>query len=75
SVKVQGEDGRKIAKTEEEVPPSSTIIVKKNTFTKDIAPTVAIVGLVAAILGIVSTTLSIIKDVLTIIGVANESGI
>ncbi|HOE88852.1 MAG TPA: SLBB domain-containing protein [Sphaerochaeta sp.] len=63
SVKVQGEDGRKIAKTEEEVPPSSTIIVKKNTFTKDIAPTVAIVGLVAAILGIVSTTLSIIKDV------------
>ncbi|NLZ77031.1 MAG: sugar transporter [Spirochaetales bacterium] len=64
SVKVQGEDGRKISKTaEEEVPPGSTIVVKKNTFTKDIAPTVAIVGLVAAILGIVSTTLSIIKDV------------
>ena len=63
----------KIGKMEEEVPPGSTIVVKKNTFTKDIAPTVAIVGLVA-VLGIVSTTLSIIKDVRSI-GVAHESSV
>ena len=63
SVKVQTPDGKKVAKGEEEVPPESTITVKRDTFTKDIAPTVAIIGLVAAILGIVSTTLSIIKDV------------
>ena len=62
SVKVQGDDGKKVGKGEEEVPPESTITVKKNTFTKDIAPTVAVVGLVAAILGIVSTTLKILID-------------
>jgi polysaccharide export outer membrane protein len=60
-IKVLGPDGKKIP-SDGPIPAESTISVEKNTFVKDIAPTVAVIGLVSSILGIVAVTLSIILD-------------
>jgi len=61
SIKLLGSDGKKIDK-EGEVPPESTIVVAKNTFVKDLAPTVAVIGLVSSILAIIAGVLSIVLD-------------
>lgn len=61
SVTIYGPDGKK-QKSGDPIRPESTITVKKNTFVKDLAPTVAVIGLVSSILGIVAVTLSIILD-------------
>ncbi len=61
SIKVLGPDGKKID-GDIEVPAESTIVVAKNTFVKDLAPTVAVIGLVSSILGIIAVVLSIIID-------------
>lgn len=59
SIKAYGPKGEKLDNTGE-IPPESTIRVAKNTFTKDLAPTVAVIGLVTAILGIVATVITTI---------------
>ena len=61
SIKVHGPNGERLA-SGDTVPPESTIIVAKNTFVRDIAPTVAIIGLVSSILGIIATVVNIIID-------------
>ncbi|NMA22058.1 MAG: sugar transporter, partial [Spirochaetales bacterium] len=61
SIKVQGPDGKKID-PDGPIPPESTIVVAKNTFVKDLAPTIAVIGLVSSILGIIAVTLSIVLD-------------
>nr|WP_321308052.1 SLBB domain-containing protein [uncultured Sphaerochaeta sp.] len=60
-VKVQGPDGKTIA-LGEPILPETTIAVAKETLARDIAPTVAIIGLVSSILGIVATVVNIILD-------------
>ena len=60
-VKVQGPDGKSIA-LGEPILPETTIAVAKETLARDIAPTVAIIGLVSSILGIVATVVNIILD-------------
>ncbi len=59
SIKVYGPTGEKLDSSGE-IPAESSIRVAKNTFVKDIAPTVAIVGLVGSILAIVVSVISII---------------
>jgi protein involved in polysaccharide export with SLBB domain len=44
----------------------TTITVAKDTFVRDIAPTVAVIGLVSSILGIVATVVSILVDAKTL---------
>ena len=61
SIKVYGPDGKKID-SGGEVPPESTIVVAKNTFVKDLAPTVAVIGLVSSILAIIAGVLSLVLD-------------
>lgn len=61
SIKLLGPDGKKIDR-EGEVPPESTIVVAKNTFVKDLAPTVAVIGLVSSILAIIAVVLDIVLD-------------
>jgi hypothetical protein len=61
SVKVYGSDGEKLNITGE-IPPESSIRVAKNTFIKDIAPTVAVIGLVTSVLGIVAAVISVILE-------------
>ncbi|MFA7128738.1 MAG: SLBB domain-containing protein [Sphaerochaeta sp.] len=61
SIKILGPDGKKVD-TEDDVFPESTISVAKNTFVKDIAPTVAVLGLVSSILGIVAVVFSTLVD-------------
>ncbi|MGD9926676.1 MAG: SLBB domain-containing protein [Sphaerochaeta sp.] len=60
-VKVQGPDGKSIA-LGDPILPETTIAVAKETLARDIAPTVAIIGLVSSILGIVATVVNIILD-------------
>ena len=61
SIKVYGPTGEELERSGE-IPPESTIRVAKNTFIKDIAPTVAVVGLVSSVLAIVVAVISIIVD-------------
>lgn len=61
SVKVYDSEGQKLDITGE-VPPESSIRVGKNTFIKDIAPTVAVISLVTSVLGIVAAVISVILD-------------
>ncbi|MDT4762337.1 polysaccharide biosynthesis/export family protein [Sphaerochaeta sp. PS] len=61
SVKVYGPNGEKLD-SGGVIPPESTIRIAKNTFIKDIAPTVAVIGLVSSILGIVAVVISAIVD-------------
>lgn len=61
SVKVYDRDGKR-ADGDAPVMPESTIVVAKNTFVKDIAPTVAIIGLVSSIIGIVAAVVNILVD-------------
>ena len=61
SIKVFGPTGEKLDSSGE-IPAESTIKVGKNTFIKDIAPTVAVIGLVSSILAIVGGVISIIID-------------
>jgi protein involved in polysaccharide export with SLBB domain len=61
SIKVFGPTGEKLDSSGE-IPAESTINVAKNTFIKDIAPTVAVIGLVSSILAIVGGVISIIID-------------
>lgn len=61
SIKVFGPKGEKLGASGE-IPPESTIKVAKNTFTKDIAPTVAVIGLVTSILGIAAAVVTLIID-------------
>ncbi|HHT81126.1 MAG TPA: sugar transporter [Spirochaetales bacterium] len=61
SIKVYGPKGERLDSTGE-IPPESTIQVAKNTFIKDIAPTVAVIGLVTSILGIVATVIGVILE-------------
>jgi len=61
SVKVYGPTGEKLDNSGE-IPAESSIKVGKNTFIKDIAPTVAVVGLVTSVLAIVATVISIIIE-------------
>lgn len=61
SIKVHGPNGERLA-SNEMIQPESTIIVAKNTFVRDIAPTVAVIGLVSSILGIIATVVNIIID-------------
>jgi hypothetical protein len=61
SISVYGPDGKKLDSSLP-IEPESTIAVAKNTFVRDIAPTVAIIGLVSSILGIVATVVNIILD-------------
>ncbi len=61
SIKVYGPDGKKID-SEGEVPPESTIVVAKNTFVKDLAPTVAVIGLVSSILALIAGVLSLVLE-------------
>ncbi len=61
SIKVYDSDGKKLDNLGE-IPPESSIRVGKNTFIKDIAPTVAVIGLVTSILGIVATVISVIIE-------------
>ncbi len=61
SIKVYGPSGEKLDNVGE-IPPESTIKVAKTTFVKDIAPTVAVIGLVTSVLGIVATVIGIIIE-------------
>lgn len=61
SVKVYDRDGKR-ADGDAPVMPESTIVVAKNTFVKDIAPTVAIIGLVSSIIGIVAAVVNILVE-------------
>ncbi|NBK22884.1 MAG: sugar transporter [Spirochaetia bacterium] len=61
SIKVYGPTGEKLDEIGE-VPAESSIRVAKNTFIKDIAPTVAVIGLVTSILGIVATVIRVIIE-------------
>jgi len=61
SIKVYGPDGKRV-EVEQEVPPESTIVVAKNTFVKDLAPTVAVIGLVSSILAIIAGVLSLVLE-------------
>jgi len=61
SISVYGPDGKKLDSSLP-IEPESTIAVAKNTFVRDIAPTVAIIGLVSSILGIVATIVDIILN-------------
>lgn len=61
SIKVFGPKGEKLDSSGE-IPPESTIKVAKNTFIKDIAPTVAVIGLVSSVLAIVATVISVIVE-------------
>jgi hypothetical protein len=61
SIKVYGPTGEKLDEIGE-VPAESSIRVAKNTFIKDIAPTVAVIGLVTSILGIVATVIGVIIE-------------
>ena len=61
SIKMQGPDGKKLD-FDAIILPESTISVAKNTFVKDIAPTVAVIGLVSSILGIVAVVFSTLVD-------------
>ncbi len=61
SIKVYGPTGEKLDNSGE-IPPESSIRVAKNTFIKDIAPTVAVIGLVTSILGIVATVIGVIIE-------------
>ncbi|HKL56898.1 MAG TPA: SLBB domain-containing protein [Sphaerochaeta sp.] len=59
SIRVYDIEGEKLDITGE-IPPESSIRVGKSTFIKDIAPTVAVIGLVTSILGIVASVIGII---------------
>lgn len=61
SIKVYGPTGEKL-EISGEIPAESSIRVGKNTFVKDIAPTVAVVGLVTSVLAIVGTVITIIVN-------------
>lgn len=61
SISVYGPDGRKVD-SGLPIQPESTITVAKNSFVRDIAPTVAVIGLVTSILGIVATVVNIIIE-------------
>lgn len=61
SIKVYGPTGEKLDSSGE-IPPESTIKVAKNTFNKDLAPTVAVIGLVTSVLAIVGAVISIIIE-------------
>ncbi len=61
SIKVYGPNGEKLDSSGE-IPAESTIKVAKNTFVKDIAPTVAVIGLVSSIIAIVGAVITIIVD-------------
>ncbi len=61
SISVYDPDGKKVD-AGLPIEPESTITVAKNTFVRDIAPTVAIIGLVSSILGIVATVVNIMLD-------------
>jgi len=61
SIKVYGPTGEKL-ESSGEIPAESSIRVEKNTFVKDIAPTVAVIGLVTSILAIVGAVITIIID-------------
>ena len=61
SIKVYGPTGEKLDSSGE-IPAESTIKVAKNTFIKDIAPTVAVIGLVSSILAIVATVISVVIE-------------
>ena len=61
SIGVYGPDGKK-QDNSDPIQPESTITVAKNSFVRDIAPTVAIIGLVSSLLGIVATVVNIILD-------------
>lgn len=65
SISVYGPDGKK-QDADEPLQPESTITVAKNTFVRDIAPTVAIIGLVSSLLGIVAAVVNIILDARTL---------
>ncbi len=61
NIKITGPDGKKMS---DEAPliPESTITVAKDTLIKDIAPTVAIIGLVSSLIGIVYTVFEVLVD-------------
>ncbi|MGE4454057.1 MAG: polysaccharide biosynthesis/export family protein [Sphaerochaeta sp.] len=61
SVEIQGPDGNKLS-LGDPIPPETTIAVEKESLARDIAPTVAIIGLVSSILGIIATVVNIILD-------------
>lgn len=61
SISIYGPDGRKVD-THQAIQPEYTITVAKNTLVRDIAPTVAVIGLVSSIIGIVATVINIILD-------------
>ena len=61
SIKVYGPTGEKLDSSGE-IPAESSIKVGKTTFVKDIAPTVAVIGLVTSVLGIVATVIGIIIE-------------
>lgn len=65
SIKVYDADNNQIDK-DLKVPSEATIKVARDTFVKDIAPTVAIVGLVSSILGIVYIVLQSISEAKTL---------
>ncbi len=65
SVKVYGPDGKLLDKNAP-IPAEATIVVAKDTFTKDIAPTVAVIGLVSSIIGIVAAVVNIMVDARTL---------
>ncbi len=60
-LKVQGPDGKTLG-LGDPISPETTIAVAKETLARDIAPTVAIIGLVSSILGIIATVVNIILD-------------
>lgn len=61
SIKITGPEGKTLH-TDEAIQPESTIMVAKNTFVKDIAPTVAVIGLVSSILGIIAVVIGAMVD-------------
>ncbi len=62
-LKVQGPDGKTLGLGDPPIPPpETTVAVAKETLARDIAPTVAIIGLVSSILGIIATVVNIILD-------------
>jgi protein involved in polysaccharide export with SLBB domain len=61
SIKVYDANNKQIDR-DSKIPSEATIKVARNTFVKDIAPTVAIVGLVSSILGIVYVVLQSITE-------------
>ncbi|MGH0052713.1 MAG: SLBB domain-containing protein [Sphaerochaetaceae bacterium] len=61
ALEIKSPDGDSLA-LGDPIPPETTVVVAKETLARDIAPTVAIIGLVSSIIGIVATVVSIIVD-------------